>query len=108
MCPRGRACALGAGRVTTYSASATLRRGQQLSSLGIPDQRAHPLARAFRIVGMTARALQAGDRIWVGGRYDYEVEWMAVARGDFGYPGSVSDFEARVFPCHLRHRTRRP
>jgi hypothetical protein len=41
---------------------------------------------------MTARALQAGDRIWVGGGYDYEVEWMAAARGAFGYPGTVVEF----------------
>jgi hypothetical protein len=57
-----------------------------------PEQRSHPPARAFRIVGMTVRALQAGDRIRVGGGYDYEVEWMAAARGDFGYPGTVVEF----------------
>jgi hypothetical protein len=41
---------------------------------------------------MTARALQVGDRIRVGGGYDYEVEWMAAAHGDFGYPGTVVEF----------------
>jgi hypothetical protein len=41
---------------------------------------------------MTARALQAGDRIRVGSGYDYKVEWMAAARGAFGFPGTVVEF----------------
>ena len=41
---------------------------------------------------MTVRALQAGDRIRVGGGCDYKVEWMAAVRGEFGYPGTVVEF----------------
>jgi hypothetical protein len=52
----------------------------------------HVVSCSFRIVSMIGGALQAGDRIWVGGGYDFEVEWMAAARGDFGYPGTVLEF----------------
>jgi hypothetical protein len=38
------------------------------------------------------RTLQVGDRIWVGGGYDYEPAWMAAAGGDFGYRGTVVQF----------------
>jgi hypothetical protein len=35
------------------------------------------------------RTLQVGDRIWVGGGYDYEPEWMAAAGSDLRYHGTV-------------------
>jgi hypothetical protein len=33
-----------------------------------------------------------GDRIWVGGGYDFKAEWMASAGGERGYRGTVVEF----------------
>jgi hypothetical protein len=42
---------------------------------------------------MMARALRAGDRIWVGGGYDPDPGWMTAARGnDHAYRGTVAGF----------------
>jgi hypothetical protein len=43
------------------------------------------------MMGVSARTLQVGDRIWVGGGYD-QAEWMAVARDGPGYWGTVIEF----------------
>jgi hypothetical protein len=37
------------------------------------------------------RTLRVGDRIWVGGGYDYEPKWMTAA-ADPGYRGTVVEF----------------
>jgi hypothetical protein len=41
---------------------------------------------------MANRTLQVGDRIWVGGGYDTNPDWMAARRDGGGYPGTVIEF----------------